>query len=189
MKILCDVFVEWGVVVRILGMILLATFFPLVADGMVPHKLRWIDLSNLQYDFRLIESCQFNAIKVGLKGKEIMSELDISKWMHIQALDLSFSEIDKIPDWISCLVNLRYLDLTCNTLSNAVSFRFPSSLEILFLDGCGLTEVPQFLSKAANLRFLGLSFNDCRMDLPKWLASRQKDKKIKIRGLCLEDFD
>ena len=80
---------------------------------------------------------------------------------NLQALRLSYNQLEELPDELGALTKLKYLPLSSNPLR-----RFPPvlkslpRLEVLYLDQAGIEEIPAGLPAAGALLRLSLSGKD-----------------------------
>lgn len=90
--------------------------------------------------------------------KEIPKE--IGNLPNLDTLSLTLGAFGRLPDEISSLKNLRYLDLTDTYLSNIDNLTSLTNLDHLLLYGCGLSKLPGNIGDLKKLRFLGLAGNN-----------------------------
>uniref|UniRef100_M4DZ03 Disease resistance R13L4/SHOC-2-like LRR domain-containing protein n=1 Tax=Brassica campestris TaxID=3711 RepID=M4DZ03_BRACM len=98
----------------------------------------------------------------------------ISKLISVKILDLSFLNTSYPIDvsLFSSLKSLLHLDLSGNSISPASlgsKSEIPKSLEILFLEFCGISEFPNILKKLEKLEFIALGNNRIKGKVPEWL--------------------
>ena len=86
---------------------------------------------------------------------------EIKNLTELTSLSLTLSGISVIPDELTGLKNLKLIDLSDGSLSNANLDNLTriKSLEYLYLYGCGLTKLPTTIGNLVNLKELGLSGN------------------------------
>ncbi|KAH7653506.1 P-loop containing nucleoside triphosphate hydrolase protein [Dioscorea alata] len=102
-----------------------------------------------------------------LRGNEMLSNISETFFLHIgslMVLDLSSTGIVSLPKSVSCLTNLRVLNLGfCDCLEDISHINGLKRLEILILDGCRMfIDPPKGVGWTQNLRFVNLnhSMND-----------------------------
>lgn len=79
---------------------------------------------------------------------------------NLATLSLTLNAIQKIPNELAELKNLKFIDLTDNSgLSNITTLTKIKSLEYLYLYGCGLTKLPDNIGDLTNLKEIGLVGN------------------------------
>ncbi|CAO2818893.1 unnamed protein product [Amaranthus hypochondriacus] len=86
----------------------------------------------------------------------------LDNWKYLRVLDLSFQDINSLPNSIGKLIHLRYLDLSLNYKLEVLPKHFTKlyNLEILILKGCNsLKELPKDINKLVKLQVLQL--HDC----------------------------
>lgn len=84
----------------------------------------------------------------------------ISNLKKMTTLRLTVNSISKIPVELAALKNLKLIDLSDNAgLVNFGGISQLSSLEYLYLYGCGLTKLPDNIGDFKNLKELGLVGN------------------------------
>ncbi|CAG7907668.1 unnamed protein product, partial [Brassica rapa] len=98
----------------------------------------------------------------------------ISNLISLKILDLSFLNTSYPIDvsLFSSLKSLLHLDLSGNSISPASlgsKSEIPKSLEILFLEFCGISEFPNILKKLEKLEFIALGNNRIKGKVPEWL--------------------
>nr|VDC59182.1 unnamed protein product [Brassica rapa] len=92
----------------------------------------------------------------------------------------------------SSLKQLVYLDLSGIPLSTAnitSDSDFSSNLEYLNLPGCNITEFPEFLRDQRNLKYLYLSNNNIKGQVPDWLWRLQELQDLDLSHNSLSGFD
>ncbi|KAK5834506.1 hypothetical protein PVK06_018387 [Gossypium arboreum] len=75
----------------------------------------------------------------------------------------------------SSLPNLKYLDLSYNSLSLTSNSTSSVNLTSLFLSSCNLSEFPQFLKGLKSLESLDLSYNRIEGKIPQWMQEVGND--------------
>ena len=85
---------------------------------------------------------------------------EIGNLTNLDTLRLTLGAFGSLPDEISSLKNLRYLDLTDTYLSNIDNLTSLTNLDQLLLYGCGLSKLPNNIGDLKKLRFLGLVGNN-----------------------------
>ncbi|KAL0643503.1 hypothetical protein Bca4012_041793 [Brassica carinata] len=92
----------------------------------------------------------------------------------------------------SSFKELVHLDLsgiplsTANITSDSV---FSSNFEDLYFPGCNITEFPEFLRDQRNLKYLYLSNNNIKGQLPDWLWRLQELQDLDLSHNSLSGFD
>lgn len=87
------------------------------------------------------------------------------------------NSIQRLPEEINALDNLRVLDLTDNPgLSNIDPIVEVENLEELVLFGCSLTKLPEGIEKLKKLKYLGLTGNN--------LDKTEQDRILKALPTC-----
>ncbi|CAJ2671511.1 unnamed protein product [Trifolium pratense] len=105
---------------------------------------------------RSVRSILFPIIGVGLENETVLDTW-VSRYKYLHYLDLSDSSFESIPNSISKLEHLRFLDLSRNdkirTLPNSICKLL--QLQVLLLGGCTMLEhLPKGLGKLISLRHL-----------------------------------
>ncbi|KAF3556936.1 hypothetical protein F2Q69_00017109 [Brassica cretica] len=99
----------------------------------------------------------------------------ISNLINLIHLDLSFLNTSYPIDLnlFSSLKSLLHLDLSGNSISPAslddTNLDIPINMEILLLQGCGITEFPNIIKILEKLVFIDLSDNIIKGEVPQWL--------------------
>jgi Leucine-rich repeat (LRR) protein len=87
--------------------------------------------------------------------KELPKE--IANLKNLITLSVTLTAMQTLPKEVSRLKHLVILDLTDNSgISNIETITQLSSLEYLYLNGCGLTKLPDNIEDLKNLKELGL---------------------------------
>lgn len=86
---------------------------------------------------------------------------EIKNLKELTSLSLTLSGISVIPDELTELKNLKFIDLSDGSLSNSNLDNLTriKSLEYLYMHGCGLTKLPADIGNLVKLKELGLSGN------------------------------
>jgi hypothetical protein len=89
----------------------------------------------------------------------------IANLRELVSLTLNVNAISTIPEEITQLKKLRFLDLTDNlNITNADVLSGLQNLEKLYLFGCGLKKLPNDIGQLKNLKYLGLTGNPISND-------------------------
>ncbi|CAN6834169.1 unnamed protein product [Brassica oleracea] len=124
-------------------------------NSSIPSRLEKMYLGNNHFEGKIIEPS--------------------SKLINLTHLDLSFLNTSYPIDLnlFSSLKSLLHLDLSGNSISPAslddTNLDIPINLEILLLQGCGITEFPNILKILEKLVFIDLSDNIIKGEVPEWL--------------------
>ncbi|KAH7662135.1 P-loop containing nucleoside triphosphate hydrolase protein [Dioscorea alata] len=98
-----------------------------------------------------------------LRGNKRLSSILEMFFLHmgsLMVLDLSSTGIKSLPKSVSCLTNLRVLNLRyCHSLKDISHINGLKMLEILILDGCPVSIVPKGVGWTQNLRFVNLNWS------------------------------
>ncbi|KAH7660236.1 P-loop containing nucleoside triphosphate hydrolase protein [Dioscorea alata] len=101
-----------------------------------------------------------------LRSNKRLSSIPEMFFLHmgsLMVLDLSYTSIESLPKSLSCLTNLRVLNLNkCESLNDISHINGLKMLEILILVYCPVSIVPKGVGWTQNLRFVNLykSMND-----------------------------
>ncbi|KAM0952266.1 putative AAA+ ATPase domain, P-loop containing nucleoside triphosphate hydrolase [Dioscorea sansibarensis] len=105
----------------------------------------------------------------------------------LMALDLSCTRIKSLPKSVSCLTNLRVLNLSdCLDLKDISHINGLKKLEILILEGCPVSIYPEGVEWAQNVRFVHLghfspsSLND--------YFSKELPRFRRLEKICMNKF-
>ncbi|KAH7662136.1 P-loop containing nucleoside triphosphate hydrolase protein [Dioscorea alata] len=98
----------------------------------------------------------------GNKRLASIPEMFLRHMGSLMVLDLSSTRIKSLPKSVSCLTNLRVLNLrNCHYLKDISHINGLKMLEILILEGCPVSIAPEGVGWPQNLRFVNLS---CSVD-------------------------
>jgi Leucine-rich repeat (LRR) protein len=92
----------------------------------------------------------------------------VSAFKNLESLTLSNNIIKEIGRVLIPLSNLWQLDLSDNPLNVFNQYEIPRSLQVLYLNGMGLTEIPRAILSLKKLTELGVAENKI-CQLPFWL--------------------
>ncbi|KAL6645664.1 hypothetical protein ACP70R_017272 [Stipagrostis hirtigluma subsp. patula] len=134
-----------------------------------------------QYEnLRLLKLCPM----MKLPSEQVPSAL-FSKLTCLRALDMSYTELDVLPDSVGCLMHLRYLSLRntlIKTLPEAVCNL--TNLQTLDLRNCyWLMDLPEGMSRLVNMRHLCLHLDWDRVTAFRSMPSGI-DKLESLQTLC-----
>lgn len=106
----------------------------------------------------------------------------IKNLKELVSLRLTLGAFRIIPDELTGLQNLRLIDFTDGSLSNANLNNLTKikSLEYLYLYGCGLTKLPPAIGNLVNLKELGLSGNSFDKDEQARIVKELPNCKVKF---------
>lgn len=106
----------------------------------------------------------------------------LSQLTHLEWLDLSYTNITHIPESICKLQNLQQLDLRGNNIRTIpISILKLKKLETLILDDNQISNIPLFIHEMDNLRNLYLNKNKITK-IPKSLKDMKHLKEIDLRN-------
>jgi len=138
-------------------------------------------------ELKEIEKCNIShsrSLKIGWNLTLKVFPEEIKKLTWLTSLTVKCTEINKLPDWIGELVNLKKLDIS----SNSKIKKLPSTiinlknLKILILDDTGIKKLPSFIGKMHSLEYLGI--NSFKMiDIPKGVLELHKLKRIEVGNI------
>ncbi len=96
-----------------------------------------------------------------MEKEEIIRKLqqnEIEDLIYLKKLDLSFVDIEEMPESLGKLTNLEWLDLSRTKIEElSESLGKLTQLEVLYLSGTNIEELPESLGELTNLRVLALS--------------------------------
>ncbi|KAH7660240.1 P-loop containing nucleoside triphosphate hydrolase protein [Dioscorea alata] len=122
-----------------------------------------------------------------LRSNNWLSSIPEMFFLHmgsLMVLDLSYTRIESLPKSLSCLTNLRVLNLTdCRSLKDISHINGLKMLEILNLARCPVSIVPKGVGWTQNLRFVYLyqSMDD--------LFSKEFPRFHKLEQLFMDKFE
>ncbi|KAF3576128.1 hypothetical protein DY000_02034995 [Brassica cretica] len=140
-----------------------------------PSRLEYLSLGHNHFEGKIIEP--------------------ISKLINLEELHLSFFSTSYMIDvslLFSSLKYLLYLDLSHNSIypasldSNLV---FPTNLENLLLQGCGISEFPNILKNLEKLYFIALNSNIIKGKIPKWLWNHPHLTSVLVSNNSITGFE
>ncbi|KAF3603495.1 hypothetical protein F2Q69_00038780 [Brassica cretica] len=117
-----------------------------------------------------------NLVRLDLSRYTTQVQVDFSIFSHLKWLklldlsDLNATTTINLNDFLSYFKRLGVLDLSGNHVSatNKSPISDPSSLYQLYLSGCGITELPEFV-RLQNMEKLDISNNKFKGQVPGWL--------------------
>ncbi|VYS58523.1 unnamed protein product [Arabidopsis thaliana] len=118
----------------------------------------------------------------------------ISKLINLKELDLSFLNTSHPIDLslFSSLKSLLLLDLSGDWISKAsltLDSYIPSTLEVLRLEHCDISEFPNVFKTLHNLEYIALSNNRISGKFPEWLWSLPRLSSVFIGDNLLTGFE
>ncbi|KAG4150203.1 hypothetical protein ERO13_D05G381400v2 [Gossypium hirsutum] len=136
-------------------------------------SLKVIILSQNQFSGR-IKEFQSNSLElIRLENNKLQGPLpsSISQLLNLTHLVLSSNNLSGVIEFriFSNLPNLKYLDLSNNSLSFTSNTTSTVNLTRLILSSCNLIEFPQFLKGLKSLESLDLSCNKIEGKIPQWM--------------------
>jgi Leucine-rich repeat (LRR) protein len=141
--------------------------FDYIMDCVFKHDKDYLDLS--RFDFKIFPQNLIDAFEEGF-------------FNHVRSLDMSFCNLDEIPQCIFCLSSLEELHLGNNSISEIPkeisNFK---NLEILDMNGNKLKNLPLEIKELQNLKTLNLTKNNFTF-FPKIIFSIRDLEKIYIYG-------
>ncbi|XP_020874091.1 receptor like protein 30-like [Arabidopsis lyrata subsp. lyrata] len=110
--------------------------------------------------------------------------VDFSIFLHLKSLrslNLAYLNTRSMVD-LSCFSHLMLLelDLSGNDLKISSTLHFPSPMYTLILSSCNISEFPKFLQNQTSLEYLDISANQIEGQVPDWLWSLPKLRKVNI---------
>ncbi|KAM3684248.1 hypothetical protein ACJW31_11G029600 [Castanea mollissima] len=158
-------------------------------NGTIPSWL--YDIPSLQYLFLdnnqltgQIDEFQHDSLRaLGLSNNNLHGHLPISiaKLVSLRSLRISFNNLSGSvdPNIFTKLKNLFWLEMSNNALLSLSSFTFATNIlpkiSYLRLSSSNITEIPHFLQTAENIKYLDLSKNQIKGNIPKWFLEVGKD--------------
>ncbi|KFK31090.1 hypothetical protein AALP_AA6G066700 [Arabis alpina] len=131
-----------------------------------------------------------------LRGNNFEDEIlkPISKLTNLKTLGLHSLNISQPIDLsvFSSLKHLTGLDLSGNSVSPislSSDLGMPSSMEVLYLSGCNITEFPKILKPLQNLTFINLSNNQIKGKVPRWFWSLPRLTVVNFVNNSLDGFE
>ncbi|XP_010490125.1 PREDICTED: receptor-like protein 12 [Camelina sativa] len=120
----------------------------------------------------------------------------ISKLINLKELDLSYLNTSYPVDLslLSSLKSLLLLDLSGDWISHASlssdSYKSnPSTLELLYINQCNISEFPNILKTLHNLEYIDVSNNRISGKIPEWLWSIPRLRSVLITDNLLTGFE
>ncbi|XP_052486586.1 receptor-like protein 35 [Gossypium raimondii] len=136
-------------------------------------SLKTIDLSQNQFSGHIKEFQSKSLELIRLENNKLQGPLpsSISQLLNLTGLSLSSNTLSGVIEFsmFSNLPNLKYLDLSYNSLSLTSNTTSTINLTRLFLSSCNLSEFPQFLKGLKSLESLDLSCNKIEGKIPQWM--------------------
>jgi len=177
-----------------------------------------IDLDNLRYLDESIEERFWSYGSLDLSNRDLTSfptkkirhlerveHLDLSnnrdikefpealrRCTQLRSLNLKFTGITKIPDWIEEFEKLEYLNISTINIDNAMPLmasriKLPKNLKILNLRYCQISAIPPSVFALKELEYLNLLENNISK-IPDGITALQKLKTLKIRWENISKF-
>ncbi|XP_039140863.1 probable disease resistance protein At4g27220 [Dioscorea cayenensis subsp. rotundata] len=127
-----------------------------------------------------------------LRGNKWLSSIPAMFFLHmgcLMVLDLSYTAIKSLPESLSCLNNLRVLNLRrCYSLRDISHINGLKMLEILILDDCSVSIVPADVGCARSLRFVDLGFKEGRSSCLNIFFSKKLPRFHRLEQLFMGKF-
>ncbi|TYJ38658.1 hypothetical protein E1A91_A04G006600v1 [Gossypium mustelinum] len=135
--------------------------------------LKEIDLSQNQISGHIKEFQSKSLESIWLENNKLQGLLpsSIFQLLNLIGLSLSSNNLSGVIElsMFSNLPNLKYLDLSYNSLSLTSNSTSTVNLTSLLLSSCNLSEFPQFLKGLKSLEWLDLSYNRIEGKIPQWM--------------------
>ncbi|XP_017698358.1 putative disease resistance protein RGA1 isoform X2 [Phoenix dactylifera] len=132
--------------------------------GEIPETIRHLTLRTDKKMDAIMDTCRLQNLRSILffgdyDSERFYSFLDgmLKQSKSLRVLDLSYSQVKlkKLPDAISGLSHLRYLDVSCTKIKQLPkSFGRLCHLQVLRMRSCHLIRLPEDMNKLINLRHL-----------------------------------
>ncbi|KAG4203785.1 hypothetical protein ERO13_A04G005750v2 [Gossypium hirsutum] len=135
--------------------------------------LKEIDLSQNQISGHIKEFQSKSLESIWLENNKLQGLLpsSIFQLLNLIGLSLSSNNLSGVIElsMFSNLPNLKYLDLSYNSLSLTSNSTSTVNLTSLLLSSCNLSEFPQFLKGLKSLEWLDLCYNRIEGKIPQWM--------------------
>ncbi|XP_016718377.2 receptor-like protein 6 [Gossypium hirsutum] len=147
--------------------------------------LKEIDLSQNQISGHIKEFQSKSLESIWLENNKLQGLLpsSIFQLLNLIGLSLSSNNLSGVIElsMFSNLPNLKYLDLSYNSLSLTSNSTSTVNLTSLLLSSCNLSEFPQFLKGLKSLEWLDLCYNRIEGKIPQWM------QEVGIDSLSFDD--
>jgi Leucine-rich repeat (LRR) protein len=117
------------------------------------------------------------------KAEAEKKEQDFNKSQTVSRLDLSYQDLEKLPEYVLTKINLEELDISNNNISGALpaKIRHLQNLRVLNASNNKMTGVPAEVGQLKKLEILDLS-NNRLTGLPYELGNLKNLKTLNLSG-------
>jgi Leucine-rich repeat (LRR) protein len=129
---------------------------------------------NIKQMSKRIEACRLaggEALDLsGLKLAELPAE--IKEFENLITLDLSFNQLEIIPEWLGSMTSLKNLDFSLNEKLKSLhgSLKHLCNLETLNFYGLPIRKIPKEVQNLKRLKVLSIGENSLNLPYPEWLS-------------------